>query len=65
MKNYIIVGDNNFWYATTEKVSEKKAIILMKEIKKGIKKDMFEDEYNGKPSSLYLYEAKSVAEINL
>lgn len=59
-KTYIIVGDNNFWYATMDSTlkqaqSELKRIASV--IKKGVGSEFDEPS---EASELYLYEAKEV-----
>jgi hypothetical protein len=61
-KSYIIVGDNNFWYAQTGNITRKEAQKLLVKTKKDIFKDAYtEDEYAGKPTSLFLFEGKKIA----
>jgi len=54
MKNYIIVGDNNFWYSTTGLVTEEKLQEEIQLVKQGIASGLYES--NG-VSELYVYEA--------
>ena len=60
MKNYIIVGDNNYWYSTTGLVTEeqlKEEIEMVKQYIKDNQEEVFE---------LYVYEvSESSLTINL
>lgn len=60
-KNYIIVGDNNFWYATlfrtTEKGANKELNRIRKQIEEGVGSEFDEPS---EASTLYLYEAKEI-----
>ena len=61
MKNYIIVGDNNYWYSTTGLVTEEQ---LQEEIKKV--KEYIKDNLEEEVSELYVYEtSESSLTINL
>lgn len=55
---YIIVGDNNFWYATTPKMSFYQAAKQFARVKKEIKEGLYTD--GSKPNAIYLYEATEV-----
>lgn len=60
-KEYIIVGDNNFWYADIDcKPSQldKEIAKVMKDVKKGA----FEDN---NAEMLYVFEAKQITRVNL
>lgn len=61
MKNtYIIVGDNNFWYATftgTKAQAEKELARIKKQIEKGVGSEFDEPS---EASELYLYQAKEI-----
>lgn len=52
MKNYIIVGDNNFWYSYLKEVTEKE---LKKELK-NIKENLSDYNNESEPTELYVYE---------
>lgn len=60
MKNYIIVGDNNYWYSTTGLVTEEQLQNEIEMVKQYIKDN--QEEVN----ELYVYEAsESSLTINL
>lgn len=59
-KTYIIVGDNNFWYATmdgTLKQAQSELKRIARVIKKGVGSEFDEPS---EASELYLYEAKEL-----
>lgn len=56
MKNYIIVGDNNTWYATTGLVTEQGLQEEIKRVKEYVNED--KDEF---VSELYVYEASETS----
>jgi hypothetical protein len=58
IKKYIIIGSNNFWYASHVEKHEIKT--ELKYIKKNWR------QFNGsKPDELYVFEAKEIKRINL
>jgi hypothetical protein len=57
-KSYIIVGDNNFWYATTGEITEKELKTELKNVQTKIIQNEYSDFENGDPSELIAYEAK-------
>jgi hypothetical protein len=60
MKNYIIVGDNNYWYSTTGLVTKEQLQNEIEMVKQYIKDNQEE------VSELYVYEAsESSLTINL
>ena len=59
-KEYIIVGDNNYWYATLNS-TEKIARAEMKRIKKDIKNNVYDDLAD----ELYLFEAKEISSLKI
>ena len=61
-KTYIIVGDNNFWYATLTDTTEKQALVILKSVKKDIKKGIYE---NNEAEELYLFEAVEVERLSI
>lgn len=65
-KTYIILGDNNFWYAAQFDVSRKEAQKELARIKREIKKGVG-DRFNepSEASELYLYEATLIAETKI
>jgi hypothetical protein len=56
-KKYIIVGDNNYWYATTDLITKKELEAEIKRIKKEIKMgpDMFSPQPGSEPTELFAY----------
>ena len=64
-KKYIIVGDNNFWYATTDEITDEQLTAEIKDLKKRIKNREFEDRALKEVEELFVYEAKEVQRINL
>ena len=63
-KSYIIVGDNNFWYAMTAKMTKKEAVMFMKIVLKDIKQGEYTDQVDSMPTSLFLFESKEVAALD-
>lgn len=61
-KSYIVVGDNNYWYATTGLMTKKQGLEVLKRVKKEIKKHIYED--NG-AEYIHLYEAKEVISLEI
>lgn len=59
MKQYIIVGSNNFWYDAFSAETDKEAVEHLNTVKQGMKDGDYE---NNDSESLYLYEAKKIAE---
>lgn len=61
MKKYIVVGDNNYWYATFSSSSERAAMkrftTIKKEITNGERGGFDVDEV----AEVYLFEAKEIA----
>ena len=62
-KKYIIVGDNNFWYATTNEMTTSELEDVLEEIKADIKRGDYED--NSTPNELFAFEAKEIKRIKL
>ena len=65
-KEYIIVGDNNFWYASCiETLKEAKAQVkeIMKNGKAGYGCALCDQEPCCEPETLYIYEAKEIKQI--
>ena len=62
-KTYLIVGDNNFWYATTPAMTEKQAGKALERVQKLIKKGGF--FVNNEAEELYLYEAKEITRLKI
>ena len=62
-KSFIIVGDNNYWYAsfTNEQDTVEKAI---KRVKKQITNGEFEED-GAEPQQLYVYEVNEVKRISI
>ena len=60
-KNYIIVGDNNFWYYSTGFVTKKALADSIKFVKQGIKDGIFSGQ-DGEPSELCVYEIKGLGQ---
>ncbi len=54
-KNYVIMGDNNFWYSTTGYVTKKLLEKDIKDVKENIK-NKFYDGVDGEPNELYVFE---------
>lgn len=63
-KNYVIMGDNNFWYSTTGHVTKKGLQEAIKEVKQGIKENTF-DGADGEPSELHVFETGESETIEL
>ena len=65
-KEYIIVGDNNFWYSTfsakTAKEARKELARVRREIEKGVGSEFDEPS---EASVLYLYQASQLAECSI
>lgn len=61
MKNYIIVGDNNLWYAETGLVTEEQ---LQREIQY-IKDNLDEFSEDCEPTTLYVYETMKEASLTI
>ena len=59
MKNYIIVGDNNFWYSKTGLVTEEQLQERIQEVKEYAKGNIYENEE--KATELYVYEASETS----
>ena len=59
MKNYIIVGDNNFWYSTTGLVTEEQLQNEIQRVKDHIKENEYES--SEKATELYVYEASETS----
>ena len=55
VKNYVITGDNNFWYSTTGYVTQKGLASAIKEVKEGIKNGTYNGA-DGEPSELHIFE---------
>jgi len=66
-KEYVIVGDNNFWYAQGFTIKEGKARLkeIAKKIKKGDRYDLADDENLPEPETLYLYVGEEAGRIDL
>ena len=60
-KRYIIVGDNNFWYATTGEITAKELKTEIKYVKENI--DVY--EHDVKPSQLFVYEATEIKRVKV
>jgi len=61
-KEYLVIGDNNFWYASCD--SKKDALSEAKEAMKGVRE--YSDDAGNVPEipeTVYIYEAKEVAQI--
>ncbi len=58
-KKYTILGDNNFWYATTGEITNEELNDILKEIKEGI--DNNEYEHGSKPTLLYVHEVGEIS----
>ena len=58
MKQYIILGSNNFWYATFSAETTKEAEDYLQDIK-----DQSENYPVAQPEAFYLYEVKKVKEL--
>jgi hypothetical protein len=55
-KKYIIVGDDNYWYATTGKVTKKELVKIVNDTIEMIKKgDQFIPSPASDPTELYAY----------
>ena len=63
-KEYLIIGDNNFWYAICETLKEAKAQIrkIKKDGNSGYGCAICSEEPCCKPDNLYIYEAKEITE---
>lgn len=62
-KEYIIVGDNNYWYSTCNNLED--ADTELKQIKNHIKSGVYEGELAGEAEELYIYEAKEIKSITI
>jgi hypothetical protein len=62
MKNYIIIGDNNYWYSTFDAKFAHEVTEQIELVKAGIKDNLYEINTANK---LYIYETKLITEINL
>ena len=58
--DYIIVGDNNFWYDTVDDLTKSEALKNLLEVKKQIKAKMYEDN---SATFLRLYQVQEVKRI--
>lgn len=56
LKNYVITGDNNFWYSTTGEITKKELKEAIKEVKQGIKKGIYETGDCGDAAELHIFE---------
>lgn len=54
-KNYIIVGDNNYWYDTTGLVTEKQLEKEIEEVKQGISDNIYRGDHT-EPEQLFVFE---------
>ncbi|MDP2692731.1 MAG: hypothetical protein Q8O88_03785 [bacterium] len=54
-KNYIIVGDNNYWYHTTGLVTKKQLEAEIEEIKQNISDNIYRGDHT-EPEQLFAYE---------
>ncbi len=65
-QQYIIVGDNNFWYATFDAKSAQEARKELGRIKRAIEKGVgSEFDEPSEASNLYLYRAVKVGETDI
>lgn len=58
-KTYVIVGDNNYWYATFSAKNATEINTRLKDVKKDIKNYHFDNDIE-LPSELYCYEAELI-----
>ena len=64
-KKYIIVGDNNFWYSSTDEITEDELNEELEAVKEGIDNGDYEDFSFGAVSTLFAYEVKEVQRLDL
>lgn len=64
-KKYIIVGDNNFWYATTNEISKGELADELEEMATAIKNGEYSDNDYAKPNTLFVYEADEVMRMTM
>src|SRR3989442_402829 len=62
VKNYVITGDNNFWYSTTGYVTKKQLKTEIEVIKIGIKNNEYGN--NDEPNELHIFETGWTDTIN-
>lgn len=62
MKEYIIVGDNNFWYSFFQAKTKAQIKAEIKEVKKLLKNKQYDDN---NCCQLYVYEAKEIERIEV
>ena len=54
-KNYVIMGDNNFWYSTTGEVTKEQLQKEIEEVKEGIKNNTYDVGDCGEPCELHVF----------
>ncbi len=64
-KKYIIVGDNNFWYSTTDEITEAELADELENVKDGIDNGDYEDFSFGAVNVLFAYEVKEAKRLEL
>jgi hypothetical protein len=63
VKNYVILGDNNFWYSTTGETTKKSLHKEIETVMEGIKNGSYETA--SEPTELHVFETASSAMIDL
>lgn len=59
-KNYLIVGDNNYWYSTFEADSNEEATAELDNVRKKITENFYEDGTT--PGELFLFEGNRITQ---
>lgn len=54
-RKYIIVGDNNYWYATTGMITEKQLETQIETVRDGISNNLYSGD-NTEPEDIFAYE---------
>jgi hypothetical protein len=63
-KNYVICGDNNYWYSTTGYITKKQLKAEIAQVKKGIKEYLFDNDEMD-VSELHVFEVADSETIEL
>ena len=56
LKNYIIVGDNNYWYSSLKQVTKQELQDEIDKIKNDIIEFGFDESIETEPNKLYIHE---------
>lgn len=64
-KNYIIVGDNNYWFHTLTNATEKELKTEINRVKKGIKQGLFDGVDKHDVEELKVFETVSEQTIEM